>query len=40
MSSTLAHKGLAVRVEFGADEGILWGKVLGLPDQISITFEG
>ena len=20
--------------------GILWGKVLGLPDQISITFEG
>ena len=40
MSSTLAHNGLAARFEFDADEGILWGKVLGLPDQISITFEG
>lgn len=40
MSSTLMHKGLAARVEFDADDGIFWGKVLGLPDQISITFEG
>lgn len=40
MSSTLTHKGLAARVEFDADEGILWGKVLGLPGRICITFEG
>lgn len=40
MSSTLMHKGLTAKVEFDADDGIIWGKVLGLPDQISITFEG
>ena len=40
MNSTLTHKGLTARVEFDADDGILWGKVLGLPDQVSITFEG
>ncbi len=40
MNSTLRHKGLTARVEFDADDGILWGKVLGLPDQVSITFEG
>jgi len=40
MNSTLTHKGLTARVEFDADDGIFWGKVLGLPDQISITFEG
>lgn len=40
MSNTLTHRGLTARVEFDADDGILWGKVLGLPDQVSITFEG
>jgi predicted HicB family RNase H-like nuclease len=40
MSNLLTHKGLTARVEFDADDGILWGKVLGLPEQISITFEG
>ena len=40
MKSTLTHKGLTARVEFDAEDGIFWGKVLGLPDQVSITFEG
>ncbi|GAA3991187.1 type II toxin-antitoxin system HicB family antitoxin [Comamonas faecalis] len=40
MNNTLTHKGLTARVEFDADDGILWGKVLGLPDHLSITFEG
>lgn len=38
--TTLTVLGLTARVEFDADDGILWGKVLGLPDQVSITFEG
>ncbi len=40
MSNTLTYKGLTARIEFDADDDILWGKVLGLPEQTSITFEG
>lgn len=40
MSNTLTHKGLSARVELDAEDGTLWGKVLGLPNQVSITFEG
>ena len=40
MSNTLTYKGLKARVELSDEDGILWGKVLGLPDQVSVTFEG
>lgn len=38
--SNLTHKGYRARVEFDARDNIFWGKVLGLPDSVNITFEG
>lgn len=40
MSNTLTYQGLTARVEFDAEDSIFWGKVLGLPDHTSVTFEG
>jgi predicted HicB family RNase H-like nuclease len=36
----MTYKGYAARVEFDPRDNVFWGKVLGLPDSISITFEG
>ena len=38
--NNLTYKSYAARVEFDARDAIFWGKVLGLPDSVSITFEG
>jgi predicted HicB family RNase H-like nuclease len=38
--NNLTYKGYAARVEFDARDAIFWGKVLGLPESVSITFEG
>ena len=40
MSDTMNHRGYTARVEFDPRDNIFWGKVLGLPDSVSITFEG
>jgi len=36
----LTYKAYAARVEFDARDGVFWGKVLGLPDSVNITFQG
>ncbi|MBI5921733.1 MAG: type II toxin-antitoxin system HicB family antitoxin [Betaproteobacteria bacterium] len=38
--NSMTYKGYTARVEFDARDSIFWGKVLGLPDSINITFEG
>lgn len=38
--SGMTYKGYTARIEFDEKDGIFWGKVLGLPANISITFEG
>jgi predicted HicB family RNase H-like nuclease len=38
--NSMIYKGYTARVEFDARDNILWGKVLGLPDSVNITFEG
>jgi predicted HicB family RNase H-like nuclease len=34
------YKGYTARLEFSQDDGVFWGKVLGLPPSTSISFEG
>ncbi len=34
------YKGYTARIEFDEQDGIFWGKVLGLPATQSISFEG
>jgi predicted HicB family RNase H-like nuclease len=38
--SSMNYQGYTARIEFSEEDGIFWGKVLGLPPSISITFEG
>ncbi|TRZ70138.1 MAG: type II toxin-antitoxin system HicB family antitoxin [Rhodocyclaceae bacterium] len=38
--NSMTYKGYTARIEFDARDNIFWGKVLGLPDSINITFEG
>lgn len=38
--NNMNYKGYTARIEFDARDNIFWGKVLGLPDSINITFEG
>lgn len=38
--NNMTYRGYTARIEFDARDNIFWGKVLGLPDSISITFEG
>ncbi len=38
--SSMTYKGYTARIEFDEADGIFWGKVLGLPANTSITFEG
>ena len=38
--SSMNYKGYTARVEFSEDDGVFWGKVLGLPASTSISFEG
>jgi predicted HicB family RNase H-like nuclease len=38
--SSMNYKGYTARVEFSEDDGVFWGKVLGLPATTSISFEG
>ncbi len=38
--SGMTYKGYTARIEFDEADGIFWGKVLGLPANTSITFEG
>ncbi|GAB1386838.1 type II toxin-antitoxin system HicB family antitoxin [Melaminivora sp.] len=40
MSNTLTYQGFTARVELDEESGVFWGKVLGLPDHLSISFEG
>ncbi len=40
MSNTLTYQGMVARIELDDETNILWGKVLGLPDHLSITIEG
>ena len=36
----MSYKGYTARIEFSESDGVIWGKVLGLPPQTSISFEG
>ena len=38
--SSMHYKGYTARIEFDEADGIFWGKVLGLPNHTSISFEG
>lgn len=38
--SGMTYKGYTARIDFDEKDGIFWGKVLGLPTNTSITFEG
>lgn len=38
--NNMTYKGYTARIEFDARDNIFWGKVLGLPDSVNITFEG
>jgi len=38
--SSMNYKGYTARIEFSEDDGVFWGKVLGLPAATSISFEG
>ena len=38
--SSMTYKGYTALIELDEHDSILWGKVLGLPDEVSITFEG
>lgn len=38
--SGMTYKGYTARIEFDEQDGIFWGKVLGLPASTSLTFEG
>ena len=38
--SSMNYKGYNARIEFSEEDGVFWGKVLGLPPSTSITFEG
>ena len=38
--SSMSYKGYTARIEFSERDGIFWGKVLGLPPNTSISFEG
>jgi predicted HicB family RNase H-like nuclease len=38
--SSMRYKGYTARLEFSEDDGVFWGKVLGLPPSTSISFEG
>ena len=38
--NTLTYRGMSASVQLDAQDNTLWGKVLGLPEHISITFEG
>ncbi|MBK1718603.1 type II toxin-antitoxin system HicB family antitoxin [Thiocystis violacea] len=36
----MTYKGYTARIDFDERDDIFWGKVLGLPDRVSITFHG
>jgi predicted HicB family RNase H-like nuclease len=38
--NSMHYKGYTAKVEFSEEDGVFWGKVLGLPAHASITFEG
>ena len=38
--SSMNYKGYTARIEFSENDGVFWGKVLGLPPSTSISFEG
>jgi len=38
--SSMNYKGYTARIAFSEDDGVFWGKVLGLPASTSISFEG
>lgn len=38
--SSMNYRGYTARVEFDEQDQIFWGKVLGLPASVSISFEG
>ena len=38
--SSRNYKGYTARIEFSENDGVVWGKVLGLPPSTSISFEG
>lgn len=38
--SSMHYKGCTARIEFSENDGVFWGKVLGLPPSTSISFEG
>jgi predicted HicB family RNase H-like nuclease len=38
--SSMTYKGYTARIEFSENDGVFWGKVLGLPPTTSISFEG
>jgi len=38
--NSMTYKGFTARIEFSSEDGIFFGKVLGLPETISISFEG
>jgi predicted HicB family RNase H-like nuclease len=38
--NTMNHKGFTARIDFDERDGILVGRVLGLPDTVRISFHG
>lgn len=38
--NSMTYKGFTARIELSVEDGVFFGKVLGLPDTISISFEG
>ena len=38
--SSMNYKGYTARLEFSEGDGVFWGRVLGLPPNTSISFEG
>ena len=38
--SNMNYKGYTARIEFSENDGVFWGKVLGLPASTRISFEG
>lgn len=38
--SSMNYRGYTARIEFSETDGVFWGKVLGLPANTSISFEG
>ena len=38
--NSMNYKGFTARIELSIEDGVFFGKVLGLPDTISISFEG